>query len=145
MRGIVVGVDGSGHSIRALEWAVKEAVVRHAPLTVITVHPDIVSYFGGAVDNGEARAIAERVRKELLVEVNNSLATLGESPESVNVQDITGTAAAELVNASRDADLLVVGSRGAGGFGRLMMGAVSSQVAQHAHCPVVVIPPQDRG
>jgi nucleotide-binding universal stress UspA family protein len=48
--------------------------------------------------------------------------------------------AEELVNASRDADMLVVGSRGGGGFARLLMGSVSSQVVHHASCPVVVIP-----
>jgi nucleotide-binding universal stress UspA family protein len=46
MPGIIVGVDGSGHSQRALEWAMKEAGMRHAPLTVLTVHPAIVGYFG---------------------------------------------------------------------------------------------------
>jgi hypothetical protein len=47
---------------------------------------------------------------------------------------------AELIEASEDADLLIVGSRGAGGFTRLMMGSVSSQVSHHAHCPVVIVP-----
>ena len=49
MPGIIVGVDGSGHSQRALEWAMKEAAMRHAPLTVLTVHPAIVGYFGSVV------------------------------------------------------------------------------------------------
>ena len=52
----------------------------------------------------------------------------------------TGDVAEELVRASRDADMLVVGSRGSGGFARLLMGSVSSQVTHHAECPVVVIP-----
>ena len=51
-----------------------------------------------------------------------------------------GDPAEELVKASRDADLLVVGSRGSGGFARLLMGSVSSQVTHHAACPVVIIP-----
>jgi nucleotide-binding universal stress UspA family protein len=51
-----------------------------------------------------------------------------------------GFAARELIDASHDADLVVVGSRGGGGFGRLMMGSVSSQVVHHAACPVVVVP-----
>ena len=49
MPGIVVGVDGSGHSQRALEWAMDEAAIRHVPLSVLTVHPAIVGYFGGVV------------------------------------------------------------------------------------------------
>jgi nucleotide-binding universal stress UspA family protein len=56
------------------------------------------------------------------------------------VSVVTGDAAEELVRASRDADMLVVGSRGSGGFARLLMGSVSSQVTHHATCPVVIIP-----
>jgi len=51
-----------------------------------------------------------------------------------------GDAAEELVRASRDADLLVVGSRGSGGFAKLLVGSVSSQVTHHAACPVVIVP-----
>ena len=46
MSGIIVGVDGSGHSQRALEWAMNEAAIRHAPLTVVTVHQAVVGYYG---------------------------------------------------------------------------------------------------
>jgi nucleotide-binding universal stress UspA family protein len=63
----------------------------------------------------------------------------GTAPE-VTVSVATGEATEELVSASRDADLLVVGSRGTGGFSRLLLGSVSSQVVHHAACPVVVIP-----
>jgi nucleotide-binding universal stress UspA family protein len=55
------------------------------------------------------------------------------------VRAINGFPSKELINASRDADLLVVGSRGAGGFARLMIGSTSDQVVHHAHCPVVVV------
>jgi nucleotide-binding universal stress UspA family protein len=60
----------------------------------------------------------------------------------VTLHAVNGFAAEELINASRDADLLVVGSRGAGGFTRLMMGSISDQVVHHAHCPIVVVPAQ---
>jgi nucleotide-binding universal stress UspA family protein len=58
MPGIIVGVDGSGHSHRALEWAMKEAAMRHAPLTVLTVHPAIVGYFGGVVTTSSWAPVA---------------------------------------------------------------------------------------
>jgi nucleotide-binding universal stress UspA family protein len=62
----------------------------------------------------------------------------------VTVQTVSGTPADELLNAARDADTLVMGSRGAGGFTRLLMGSVSTQVSHHAHGLVVIIPPEDR-
>ena len=58
---------------------------------------------------------------------------------AITVSVGTGDVAEELVRASQDADMLVVGSRGGGGFARLLMGSVSSQVVHHASCPVVVI------
>jgi nucleotide-binding universal stress UspA family protein len=64
----------------------------------------------------------------------------GRVPPSVTVRAIFGMPAAALIEASRDADLLVVGSRGVGSFTRLMLGSVSSQVVHHAYCPVVVVP-----
>jgi nucleotide-binding universal stress UspA family protein len=63
---------------------------------------------------------------------------IGEAPEII-VSVGTGDVAEELVRASQDAEMLVVGSRGGGGFARLLMGSVSSQVVHHASCPVVVI------
>jgi nucleotide-binding universal stress UspA family protein len=60
------------------------------------------------------------------------------------VDAVSGSPAEELLSATQDAELLVVGSRGAGGFARLVMGSVSSQVSHHAPCPVVVIPAGER-
>jgi nucleotide-binding universal stress UspA family protein len=132
---IVVGVDGSGHSRRALKWAMREAAVRHVPLTVITAHEISVGYWGSAVVYPEDHAVAEHARRAVQLE-------LGESrPESVTVQVVSGTPAHELLSTARDADMIVVGSRGAGRFAQLVMGSVSTQVSRHAHCPVAVIPP----
>jgi nucleotide-binding universal stress UspA family protein len=146
MPGIVVGVDGSGHSQRALEWAMKEAAVRDAPLTVMTVHALIRGYFGGVVEYPGDHELAEQARRVVQAEVEKVQNDLGESrPVPVTVRVESGSVVEELINAAKDADMLVVGSRGAGGFARLMLGSVSSLVVQHATCPVVIIPSADLG
>jgi nucleotide-binding universal stress UspA family protein len=142
MPGIVVGIDGSHHSTRALEWALKEAALQHAPLTVLTVHSVPASPWSGNPvlmgGDSEDREKMLSAAEELTRKVTDQL---GESrPDSVTVRAVSGFAAKELIEASRDADLVVVGSRGAGGFAKLMVGSISSQVVEHAHCPVVVVP-----
>lgn len=144
MQGIVVGVDGSGHSERALEWAVKEAAVRQAPLTVMTVHPPVVQYYGSTLDVQMNEALSERLRRAVREETDKVLERLGGStPPQVTVTAVAGFPADELLVASVGADLVVVGARGVGGFADLVMGSISSQVARHAHCPVAVIPAAD--
>ena len=145
MPGIIVGVDGSGHSQRALIRAIKEAAAHHAPLTVITVHQAIMGFGGGPVVYPEDLTETERVREAAQAETDKALAEAGEPrPESVTVKAIHGFAPEVLIEASRDADMIVLGSRGAGGFGHLMMGSVTSQVAHHATCPILIVPAEDR-
>jgi nucleotide-binding universal stress UspA family protein len=145
MSGIIVGVDGSGHSQRALEWAMKEAAVRHLPLSVLTVHPSIVGYFGGVVTSPQDLELTEQVQSAVKAEADKVLAGLdGAHPESVTVKAVHGFPVEELVNASKEADLIVLGSRGVGGFTRLMLGSTAGQVVQHAHCPITIVPPEDR-
>ena len=145
MPGIIVGIDGSVHSKNALEWAMKEAAIRHAPLTVITVHPVIAGFSGRPVAYPTDEARTDKAREAAQEEVDKTLAQLaGPGPETVTVQGVSGFPAEVLITAGRDADMLVVGSRGAGGFSRLLLGSVSSQVTHHAQCPVVVIPSVDR-
>jgi nucleotide-binding universal stress UspA family protein len=146
MPGIIVGVDGSGHSQRALEWAMKEAAVRHLPLTVLTVDPAIVGYFGGAVTSPRDLELTGQAEAAVKAEVDAVLTGLdGAHPESVTVQAVHGFPVEELVNASKTADLIVLGSRGVGGFARLMLGSTADQVVRHAHCPVTIVPPENRG
>ena len=146
MSGIVVGVDGSGHSQRALALAMREAVIRRVPLTVLTVHEAIKGYYGHMVTYSDDPDRTEELRTMVQQEADKVLAALdGPRPDSVTVKAVHGFPVEELINAGKDADMIVLGSRGAGGFTRLMMGSVSSQVAQHAHCPVLIVPPEDRG
>jgi nucleotide-binding universal stress UspA family protein len=142
MPGIVVGIDGSRNASRALEWAMAEAALRKADLTVITVHSVPPSYWTGqpAALPGDDERVNE-ARKSAEEAVSQAASALGESkPASITVTAVDGFPAETLINASENSDLLVVGSRGGGGFGSLVMGSISSQVVHHAKCPVVVVP-----
>jgi nucleotide-binding universal stress UspA family protein len=142
MAGVIVGIDGSVKAHRALEWAMKEAAAHHAPLTVIAVHEVAASgWTGNPIILPQDEPALSATRQAAEETVAKAAAALGESqPASVTVKAVNGFAARELVTASADADLLVVGSRGGGGFARLMLGSVSNQVVHHAHCPVVIVP-----
>ena len=145
MSGIIVGVDGSGHSQRALEWAMHEAAVRQVPLTVLTVNEAVRGYYSSMAVYADDPVRTEDARKLAQAETDEVLARLDEPrPASVTVKAVHGFPVEELINAGKDADMIVVGSRGAGGFTRLMMGSVADQVAQHAHCPVLIVPAENR-
>ena len=141
MPGITVGIDGSDHSVKALEWAIKEAAIQHSPVTVMMVHLVPMSGWTGRpivlpADAAELEK-ARHTANELIAKVTSQLGDA--QPASVKVNVVNGFPAQNLIEASRDCDLIVVGSRGSGGFAKLMMGSVSSQVVHHAHCPVVVV------
>ena len=146
MPGIIVGLDGSDHSRRALEWAIREAAARRAPLTVLTVTQPIAGYWGGPAAYLGDQDLTDQAREAAQKETDSALgqAGPGSQPPSVTVQAVTALPAEALLQAAADADMLVVGSRGAGGFKRLLLGSVSTQVTHHAHCPVVVIPDENR-
>ena len=144
MPGIIVGVDGSEHSRHALAWAIREAAQHHAPLTVITVQrasvrPATEIYWPKPDYPDGTRVEAESVRKAVRKLVDEAAAETGEPVPDVTVTVTTGNPAEELVRASRDADMLVVGAHGSGGFATLLVGSVSSQVVHHAAAPVVVV------
>jgi nucleotide-binding universal stress UspA family protein len=145
MPGIIVGIDGSAHSRQALEWAVNEAAVRHAPLTVLTVNQAAAGFLARPVTYPGDMQRAEQAREAAQAETDSMLKKAGEEsrPPSVTVQAVTGLPSEELLSAAAHADMIVVGSRGAGGFKRLLLGSVSTQVTHHAPCPVVVIPDSD--
>jgi nucleotide-binding universal stress UspA family protein len=142
MAGIIVGVDGSENSQQALEWAAKEAALRHAPLTVVAVHQVAASQWtGNPITLPEDAAAEEQARLASVDAAAKATSKLGDAqPASVTVRAVSGIAAQELINASRGADLLVVGAHGGGAFISLLLGSVSSKVVHHAYCPVVVVP-----
>ncbi len=148
MPGIIVGTDGSAHSLRALEWAIREAGIRRTSLTVLTVYQALPDYWGAVTSPG-VHALAEEARKIAQEETDGLLDRIDarSRPLSVTVKEANGLPAEELLKAAADmdADMIVVGARGAGGFKKLLLGSVSIHVTHHAHCPVAVIPPEDRG
>jgi nucleotide-binding universal stress UspA family protein len=145
MSGILVGIDGSDHSRRALEWAAREAAMRHTPLTVLTVYQPVVGYWAAPVPYMPDPDLAGQTAETAEQETEATLDKLGPEsrPASVSVRAVAGLPAEEIMLAAADADMIVVGSRGSGGFKRLLMGSVSTQVVHHAHCPVVVIPSEE--
>jgi nucleotide-binding universal stress UspA family protein len=147
MPGIVVGVDGSANARYALEWAVREAAIKEAPLTVLTVNEVAASFWtGNPVTVPADVVLLETARKEATELTDKVLAELGEPrPASVTITAVNGFAADELIRASEDADVLVVGARGGahghGGMaGHSLIGSISNKVLHHAQCPVVVVP-----
>jgi nucleotide-binding universal stress UspA family protein len=142
MSGILVGIDGSGHSGKALAWAAREAALRNVPLTVLTVCQNVLGYTGYAYGYVSDEELADRARQGAQVQADKVLGQLDEAsrPASVTVRAVAGLPADRLLTAARDADMIVLGSRGAGGFRHLLLGSVAQQVTQHAHVPVVVIP-----
>lgn len=126
MSEIVVGVDGSAGSKRALEWALAEAELRQVGVRLV---------YGIA-------ARPATYPDEAMEMLSQALAEVGGAPAGVAVERAAqfGSAAELLLDQAADAELLVVGTRGRGGFAGLVLGSVSQQVVQHAPCPVVVIP-----
>jgi len=137
MERIVVGVDGSEISRAALQWAVDEARRRTATVEAIHVLHQPFVYGYAYLAEVETDDYAEEAQKVL----NEAIAAIDTTGVAVEPRVIAGGPSQVLVEAAKGADLLVVGSRGRGGFSGLLLGSVSQQVAHHAPCPVVIIPP----
>lgn len=151
MSKIVVGVDGSPESKHALQWAVEEARLRQAPLEVVYAYEytpawQLYGYEGVSVAQMDAIAAEDEEAQRRAAEQAQSLldgvlADLGdiEGVEITSTPITDRRPASALVNRSEGAQMLVVGSRGRGGFSGLLLGSVSQQAATHATCPVVII------
>jgi nucleotide-binding universal stress UspA family protein len=138
---IVVGVDGSAYAYDALDWAAAEASAMHRPLRLVhaCIWPMTVSLgraHVGPADN-ELQAAAERVLADAEIRAQAAAPDV-----KVTSELVVGAAAATLLRQAHDAELLVVGSRGLGGFAGLLVGSVGVALAAHAPCPVVVVRPR---
>ncbi len=133
---VVVGVDGSAEATTALEIAIEEARLRSARLHVTYAYPAL----GVPLTGSTGHDYYEQTEHEAH-EVLERAAATAPSTEGLEVEwlGVPGNPAEVLIEASRNAKLLVVGSRGRGGFIGLLMGSVSSQCVHHSHCPVLVV------
>ncbi|MFD9479924.1 MULTISPECIES: universal stress protein [Streptomyces] len=143
---VIAAVDGSEHSLRALEWARKEAVRHDSGLLVAHVLPDHAQLYAGRRaslhDASEPAEFADPVRDWV-----ESLLGAGGSglPEGVTYEALEGSVPEALRVIGSQARMLVMGSRGRGGFASLLLGSSSRAVASTAACPVVVVPHAERG
>jgi nucleotide-binding universal stress UspA family protein len=147
MARIVVGVDGSDGAAEALRWALGEARLRGADVRVVHAWsvPLVLSIpSADAFGVPEPAGSMDQVRTALQKEAGNVLKASLEGIEADDVRIesavVEGKAAQVLIEAARNAHLLVVGTRGLGGFTGLLLGSVSQQCTHHAPCPVVVVP-----
>ncbi|MFC8298901.1 universal stress protein [Micromonospora orduensis] len=142
-RPVVVGVDGSPSSLVAAEHAARAALLRSRPLRLVHGYLHPLGYgvplnpydLGVPAPSAEAQEMLERTAADL---------TDRWPGLTVEVSQVAGGPGATMVEESRRADLVVVGSRGLGGFTGLLLGSVGAQVAAHAHCPVLVIRPDEQ-
>jgi nucleotide-binding universal stress UspA family protein len=154
---IVVGVDGSAGSDKALRWALAEAKLRGVSVRALTVYeppplPAAAPLAGGAgafaptvleEDVERLRSASAAAAERAL---DDALERMGEEATAdieITPDAVEGSPAETLIDAGRGAELLVLGSRGRGGFVGLLLGSVSQQCAQHPPCPVVILPPPD--
>ncbi len=162
MSSIVVGIDGSPEAQAALRWAVDEAALTGADLTAMYVYPPAKRsepFLGSShfPDSSTVQQLADESRRWTEQQDRHShdvaLHNLSRFVQEVVTRDVDvhvqlvampGKPSRRLVEASRGADLLVVGARGHGGFKDLKLGSVSEQCVRHARCPVLVIRPSER-
>jgi len=134
---IVVGVDGSPDARRAIQWAINHARPTDSIDLVHTwEQPVIAAEAGMAIDPS---ALSESAAAVLERELHLLLGTHRDLPP-LNMRPIQGHPGQALLEAAKDADLLVVGTRGHGGFTGLLLGSTSTYLAHHARCPLVIVP-----
>jgi nucleotide-binding universal stress UspA family protein len=139
--GILVAVDGSPESDAALRWAARDAVMHHAPVTLMhVIAPVVATWPVGSLQQSfnewqeeNAQHVIEQAQKTFHASVGDA------EPPAVTTAVEHGAVASTLIGASREAQMVVVGSRGLGAVGRTILGSISSGLVHYAHCPVAVV------
>ncbi|MEU6818133.1 universal stress protein [Streptomyces sp. NPDC046860] len=134
---VVVGVDGSAPSLRAVDWGVEEAALRGAPLRL--VYASLWERYEGELIAQELNRPVEEVMARDVVGTAEARARQRRPEVEVSTDVLPGEAEYALVRESRSARVVVLGSRGRGGVAEALLGSVSLTVAGHAHCPVFVL------
>ena len=141
MTRIVVGIDGSPASNETLQWAVAEAKLRGAALRVVHAWAFPYVAAGPGLDPILDGQMIDDIRRNAEELVDRELSELGDAAAGVDVERavVEGAPASALIEAAKGCDLLVVGSRGHGGFAGMLLGSVSQQLSHHAPCPLVIV------
>ncbi|WP_150461137.1 universal stress protein [Nesterenkonia ebinurensis] len=137
--GVVVGVDGSDHSIGALRLAAEEAGYRDVPLTLIASYA-VTGYAIAAADLSPQIIDENIIRRELEELLENACEHIDTFDGQIRTEVERGDAVNVLLDYSRNAELVVVGSRGRGGFTGLLLGSTSARLPAHSKAPVLVVP-----
>lgn len=133
---IVVGVDGSAGSARALAWALREARDRQSGVRVVTAW----AWGGSGAPASPGPALARQARQNQESLVRTVVARFPGALPQLSAELVQGDAASALIERSRDGELLVLGSRGLGGTADVVVGSVADACLRHGSCPVVVVP-----
>ncbi|GAT08106.1 universal stress protein [Mycolicibacterium novocastrense] len=139
--GIVVGVDGSAESDAAIGWATKEAVMREQPITLVHAIPPVITTWPGGLLDASYLEAQEVNARDVLEKAQKTVHTgAGDSPApKIEARVVNSSPPWALAEASRDAVMTVVGTRGLGAIGRAVVGSVSSGLLHHGHGPVAVV------
>lgn len=134
---ILLGIDGSAHSMHAAEKAAALATCMESDLWIVVAHPTVPAYLGEP--NFQDAIVARLVESQKIME--EAIKIIGEIPGKVHSEILEGSAAEVVLNVAnvRDIDLIVMGSRGHGKLRGLLLGSQSQKVLQHAPCPVMIV------
>ena len=136
-KNILLGVDGSEHSLHAAQKAATLATCLESSLWIVVAHPTVPAYLG---EPNFQDAIVARLEESKKI-MKEAIEAVGEIPGEIHTEILEGSAAEVVLNVAdvRDIDLIVMGSRGHGKLRGLLLGSQSQKVLQHAPCPVMIV------